>query len=94
MKTLQSSDCKDLANFQNVNELLDINQNEEILKHRVNLINVKAAEFYHSLILCKDGTPVATGTINITQLPIVGKEVLEDDQQWTTNYTDPDQPFE
>ena len=64
------------------------------MKYKVSLINLDAAEFYHSLILCKDGAPVATGTINITHLPIGGKGELEDDQQWTTNITDPNQPFE
>ena len=66
VRVLLASDCKDLDNFENVNDLIDLELGPEMLKNQVKLIDLESAEFFRTLILSKDDKPVATGSINIT----------------------------
>ena len=70
VKAMQPSQCKDLADLKNINELLKIDFDSEKLKRMVVLINQKSAEFFKTLIIYKNGKPVAAGCINITQVAI------------------------
>ena len=64
---------KQLDNFQNINELLDLNVDNDKLAKMVRLIDLESAEFYKTIILYQNGRPVASGCINVTQVPITYK---------------------
>ena len=66
LRVLKSSECSILSNFKNINELLEINQDLDMIKQQVNLINYESAEFYRHVLVNYNGKPVATGCLNIT----------------------------
>lgn len=95
VRVMKSSECSNLHNFANINELLKINQDTDKLKMQVQLINLQSAEFYRHLLVSYQGKPVACGCINITQAPIIVNK--ESDEQQTPLQTDNflmDQPFQ
>ena len=51
------------------------------------LINQKSAEYFKTLIIYKNGKPVASGCINITQAPINLKQ--EDDEDYDNKIEGP-----
>ena len=40
------------------------------ISEHVNLVNYEHAEFYRHILICYNGKPVATGSLNITSEPI------------------------
>ena len=79
LRVIKSSECNILSNFNNINELLEINQDLDMIKQQVNLINYESAEFYRHVLVSYNGKPVATGCLNITQAPILLRKTTEED---------------
>lgn len=56
-----------------------MNQDADLIKNRVKLINLESAEFYRHFLVCYKGRPVASGSVNITSAPIGIKKQNDDD---------------
>ena len=93
VRIMSTSQLKELENFQNITDVLKINLEPGKLNKMVQLINLESAEFYKTVIVYQNGKPVATGSLNITQVPIFLKKPDDDD------YVDPrqieiDEPYQ
>ena len=93
VRIMSTSQLKELENFQNITDVLKINLEPGKLNKMVQLINLESAEFYKTVIVYQNGKPVATGSLNITQVPFFLKKPDDDD------YVDPrqveiDEPYQ
>ena len=83
IRILKSTDAQNLQNFQNINQLIEMDLDTDKVTSQVQLIHYESAEFYRHVLVSYNGNPVATGSLNITSAPI--KVVKENEEYEQTN---------